>query len=232
MKSTDGIVNQIQASVKLISIAIVGSIVGVSLALLFPWEIEAATVDYDVDVHPGTGSGNDVTCGWHGTCDINGPNWAAGDGLDLESGNNVASYFRTWGFRNDTYTVTTIGSGVVTELTTGCKKINVAAKDHLGSARGNVRFTHQDDPGSNLVIGGTIPGNWDVSRVSRTILVSEERTGCTITNPHLHEANASGFSKTGGYNTAIKTDAKPMYSVDLTSQNSNPMLTIDWTITD
>lgn len=172
--------------------AVLAAIGGFLLGLAVPSPVRAATVNYELWVHPG-GSLDYLNCGWHGACYDTQAKFIAGDALDLDEDENDSTYFRANGIRDDTTNLLTIATGDTDGDTSGCDRVTVEIRDNVGSLKGVIEFVHQDSVGVNFTLHGRSSGYTQSKFVSKATSPSQEATGCS-TGPHLHEHQTSGFT--------------------------------------
>lgn len=160
---------------------------GTLLGVLSNVSIGRATVDYEVYVNPGAAT-NELTCGYHVTCDeINYPD-ANRMALDWgnDSGNNV--HWRSWGYKS-VGSQGTIASGKVWDVTDSCKAVAVEVYSTTSVYKGAAGYMHttlSGTDGRTFYISGSTSGSYTSYGAIGTTAGSEI-LGCPWSDPHLHQ---------------------------------------------
>lgn len=150
---------------------------------------DASTTVFSLRVNPGTAFGY-LTCSWHGGPCGSGSgralDWGHPSGGAASEGSTV--YWRSWGYRSDTGSYSTIGWVTVSVNNSVCRRVSAWPFNNLSNNLGRVDYTHTVASSGSWFY---IPGNYNNYYLSVSIATvgkhSEELAGCASSAAHLHQ---------------------------------------------
>ncbi|MBI2767828.1 MAG: hypothetical protein HYX53_18180 [Chloroflexi bacterium] len=188
----------------LLSVAVVSSLLGSALGVLFPVTASRAVASVSVQVYPG-GNGY-LTCGWHNLC---ASPYATGAALDF--GDPTWVYFRSYASNSGGGTVAGEGHIVYSASGNQCKNWTyVDIYDIAGTYEAEVLYQHvySGYNGYTFWINGGIYGSTTEYYIAQTATEPVSPT-CPTTGKHVMEEGSGGnmSMNTTDYPTAANCGA-------------------------